>query len=267
VTRWLNLLFVLLMLGLTALFAALGAWQVERLGEKERLIVSVAEGLASAPEPVETLQAAANYQPVSVSGTYHSSGQVLVFTSLGDAKGRFSGPGYWVMSPLVLDSGGTIFVNRGFIPQGQRTEFPSTSMPPGRQTLTGLARRAEAGGSFTPESDFSNGIDWIRDPQRLAQFGTDLPQPILPWFIDLPAGASGELPQGGETVVEFPNNHLGYAITWFGFAVLTPILLAFWIARQRKGGGHPPKASVGDPLPPAGEGDHAKRGGEGSTLR
>ena len=46
-----------------------------------------------------------------------------------------------------------------------------------------------------------------------------------------------ELPQGGETVIEFPNNHLGYAITWFGFAILTPILLAFWISRQRKGRG------------------------------
>ena len=45
-------------------------------------------------------------------------------------------------------------------------------------------------------------------------------------------GLEGSLPQGGETVVEFPNNHLGYAITWFGFAVLTPVLLAFWIGRQ-----------------------------------
>jgi surfeit locus 1 family protein len=40
------------------------------------------------------------------------------------------------------------------------------------------------------------------------------------------------LPQGGETTVDFPNNHLGYALTWFGFAVLTPCLLAFWTWRQ-----------------------------------
>lgn len=229
--------FIVLMLTLTALFAGLGAWQVERLGEKERLIAAVDGGLNSPPVPIETVHANLDYRPVSVTGSYHTSGQVLVFTSLADAKGQYSGPGYWVMSPLALDSGGTIFVNRGFIPQDRRSEFPSTSMPEGTQNLVGLLRASERSSGFTPEPDFSNGIDWLRDPQRLGAFGRDLPQPILPGFVDLPAGAPGELPQGGETVIEFPNNHLGYAITWFGFAILTPILLAFWIVRQRKGRG------------------------------
>ena len=236
-SRSLRIAFIVLMLGLTALFAGLGAWQVERLGEKEALIRSVDAGLASEAVPVETLHANVDYRPVTLAGSYHSSGQVLVFTSLSDARGQYSGPGYWVMSPLVLDSGGTIFVNRGFVPQARRGEFLSTVMPAGHQDLTGILRSAEMPGAFTPEPDFSNGIDWLRNPQRLGAFGTDLPQPILPWFADLPAGAPGDLPQGGETVVEFPNNHLGYAITWFGFAILSPILLGFWIARQRKGRG------------------------------
>lgn len=228
--------FIVLMLGLTALFGWLGTWQLQRLGEKEALIRSVGAGLNSAPVPVETVDTDADYRPVTASGTYHSSGQVLVFTSLGDAKGQYSGPGYWVMTPLALDSGGTIFVNRGFIPQSRRGDFPATNVPRGHQDLTGLLRRPEAASDFTPEPDYSSGIDWIRDPQRLGEFGADLPKPILPWFIDLPAGPAGALPQGGETVVEFPNNHLGYAITWYGFAVLTPILLVFWLLRQRKRG-------------------------------
>lgn len=229
--------FAVLMLGLTALFGWLGTWQLQRLGEKEALIQSVAAGLESDPVPVETLQANVDYRPVTASGTYRSSGQVLVFTSLGEPRGQFSGPGYWVMTPLALDSGGTIFINRGFIPQDRRADFPTTNVPPGRQELTGLLRRTETAGDFTPEPDFSNGIDWIRDPQRLGAFGTDLPRPILPWFIDLPAGAPGALPQGGETVVEFPNNHLGYAVTWYGFAILTPILLVFWLVQQRRPAG------------------------------
>jgi surfeit locus 1 family protein len=55
---------------------------------------------------------------------------------------------------------------------------------------------------------------------------------VAPLYVDLPAGPAGALPQGGETVVDFPNNHLGYAITWFGFAILTPLLLAGWIYKQ-----------------------------------
>ena len=61
----------------------------------------------------------------------------------------------------------------------------------------------------------------------------DLPQPVAPVYVDLPAGPAGSLPQGGETVVEFPNNHLGYAITWYGFALIVPILLFFWVRRQQ----------------------------------
>ena len=37
----------------------------------------------------------------------------------------------------------------------------------------------------------------------------------------------------GETVVEFPNNHLGYAYTWYGFAVVAVVMLGFWLWRQR----------------------------------
>ncbi|MDB5612620.1 MAG: hypothetical protein JWQ22_273, partial [Devosia sp.] len=46
-------------------------------------------------------------------------------------------------------------------------------------------------------------------------------------------GAPGELPQGGETVVEFPNNHLGYAYTWYGFAIVAVVMLVYWIWRER----------------------------------
>ena len=226
--------FIALMLALTALFAALGAWQVERLSEKERLIATVDQGLNSPPVP---LAEATDYRPVTLSGTYIPGSTVLVFTSLADTQGQYSGPGYWVMTALALDGGGSVYVNRGFVPQAQGAEFAAAAPPAGPQALTGIARRAEGGGSFTPAADLANRIDWIRDPQRLAAFAEDLPQPLSRYFVDLPAGAPGELPQGGETVIEFPNSHLGYAITWFGFAIITPILLGFWIARQRKGKG------------------------------
>ena len=49
-----------------------------------------------------------------------------------------------------------------------------------------------------------------------------LSDPVLGLTIDAPAGSAGALPQGGETTVEFPNNHFGYALTWFGFAITTP---------------------------------------------
>ena len=52
--------------------------------------------------------------------------------------------------------------------------------------------------------------------------------------FDLPAGAPGELPQGGETQVTFSNRHLEYAGTWFIFAIITPVMLGFWLWRQTR---------------------------------
>ena len=99
------------------------------------------------------------------------------------------------------------------------------------QTLTGLALKPEAAGAFTPGPDTANRIEWVRDPVRLAAMA-GIGDPVFGLTVDAPAGEAGALPQGGETVIEFPNNHLGYALTWFGFALITPALLAFWVFRQ-----------------------------------
>lgn len=232
--------FIAFMLLLMALFIALGTWQVERLGEKERLIANVTARFNEPPKPFpaytdwKMLEGDAfDYRPVSLTGTYKPEATILVFTSLGEAKGQFSGPGYWVMTPFTLATGGTVFVNRGFVPESSGPAFATGgSVEPGLISIAGVARNAEAVGSFTPAPDLTRHIEWVRNPERLAAMAGDLPQPVAPVYIDLPAGPRGSLPQGGETVIEFPNNHLGYILTWYGFALLVPFLLFFWIRRQ-----------------------------------
>jgi len=239
---WSRFGFALLMALLTALFIGLGIWQVERLGEKEALIARVAAQASAAPVDLPPASAWAgldpttlSYAPVRIAGHFVPEQTVTVFTSLSDAKGAYGGPGYWVLTAFSLDSGGTIFVNRGFVPQEKRADFASgQGVGAEPVTLTGVARLSEPAGSFTPAANAADRIDYVRDPQRLAALLAPGPAPIAPVTLDLPAGPAGTLPQGGETVVEFTNNHLGYAITWFGFALITPILLVFWLRRQRR---------------------------------
>ncbi|MBI4922847.1 MAG: SURF1 family protein [Devosia nanyangense] len=232
--------FVVLMLGLTGLWIGLGVWQLDRLTEKEALVAEVAARLERPPfelPPAEQWGGldleTYGFHPLTATGRYLSDKTVLVFTSLTEPRGKFSGPGYWVMTPLET-GGGIVFVNRGFIPQSSAAAFGSgQSGPQGVQTVTGVALAPEATGPFTPGPDNANHIEWVRDPVRLAAMA-DVPGPVLGLTIDAPAGELGALPQGGETVVEFPNNHFGYALTWFGFALLTPALLGFWVWRQLK---------------------------------
>jgi surfeit locus 1 family protein len=231
--------FIAIMLALTALFAGLGVWQINRLAWKETLIAQVTARLSQPPYDLPAVGEWPDldldtfaYHPVTATGTYLPDKTVLVFASLPDAKGKYAGPGDWVMTPFAVDGGGTVFINRGFVPQAQAKAFSGAeTVPKDHMSITGIAVAPEQAGAFTPGPDTANRTEWVRDPARLANL-SGLSGPILGFTIDVPAGQDGALPQGGETTVEFPNNHLGYAFTWFGFALLTPCLLAFWIWRQ-----------------------------------
>lgn len=236
--------FVVVMLALAAVCFWLGTWQLQRLGEKEALIAAVDARLHNDPVPVPSadqwpdldLEALA-YQPVSLTGTFRYNQTVTVFTSLANARGPASGPGYWVVTPFALADGGTVFVNRGFVPQDfQEAAVTDAQGDDGQMTIAGLLRPAEAAGMMTPGPNMSDRIEWVRDPQRLAAMVDPAMAPFAPFYIDMPAGPAGELPQGGETIIEFPNNHLGYAYTWFGFAIVAVVMLGFWLARERAAG-------------------------------
>lgn len=239
--RWSTFAFAALMLALTGVFLVLGAWQWQRLGEKQALIATIESRMTRDPGALPAADTWGDldsefydYRPLTVTGRFLPAETILVFTALGGARGAFAGPGYWVMTPLALDTGGTLFVNRGFVPQASGPAFGGGgTLPPGEVTLTGIARAPEQAGPFTPGTDTQRRIDWVRDPARLATLADPALAPVAPLYLDLPAGDPGALPQGGETVLEFPNNHLGYALTWFGFALLTPVLLAVWLLRRR----------------------------------
>jgi surfeit locus 1 family protein len=69
--------------------------------------------------------------------------------------------------------------------------------------------------------DDAAGNAWLsRDPALYAEAYGLPAAAVAPYIIDadFDPDLSGGLPQGGETVVDFPNNHLGYALTWFGLA-------------------------------------------------
>ncbi|MBS3849365.1 SURF1 family protein [Devosia sp. J2-20] len=233
--------FVVLMLALAVVCTWLGTWQLQRLAEKEALIVAVDERLDAAPIAAPNAAqwpgldlAELNFRPVSLTGAFRYNQTVTVFTSLANARGAASGPGYWVVTPFVLAEGGTVFVNRGFVPEALQEAAVSDSESDITQvTITGLLRPGETAGFMTPAPDTSNRVEWVRDPVRLAEMVDPALAPFAPYYVDLPAGAPNELPQGGETVIEFPNNHLGYAYTWFGFAIVAVVMLGFWLARQR----------------------------------
>lgn len=234
--------FVVFMLTLMVMFITLGNWQVSRLAEKEALIATVEERFDQPPSefPAAEMWAgisaeALNYRPFTLTGTYDHGNTVLIFTNLTDPAGPYGGVGYWVMAPFTLEDGGVVWVNRGFVPENLAATYADGGAgPEGTLTIEGVARHPEEANPFTPAADLDAGREWVRDPARLAAFLDDPSIPVAPVTFDRVAGPEGELPQGGETQIAFPNRHLEYAGTWYLFAAITPIMLGFWLWRQRR---------------------------------
>ncbi|MFV0383742.1 SURF1 family protein [Paracoccus sp. (in: a-proteobacteria)] len=220
------LIVTLLALAMVAGLVSLGIWQVQRLHWKTGLIARVGAQLAAAPVPAPAPPDWAvlttgrdEYRRVTVSGTFDPAADTLVraVTDLGG--------GYWVMTPLRVDAGWTVWVNRGFVPQDRSA--PTDRGQPRQAQISGLLRMSQPDGAFLRANDPALGRWYSRDTQAMADArGVG---PVAPYFIDAGAGDPGVLPVGGLTVIRFRNPHLGYALTWFamaaGLAVACTVLL------------------------------------------
>ena len=234
-----------------ALLVSLGVWQLQRLAWKRAIIATIETRTVAPPVglPPEadwaTLDPAAiAYRHVTVTGTFEHDKEALVFRPLDTPRsGPFSGIGNLVLTPLRLPSGAVVIVNRGFVPQ-ERTDPASRAAGQiaGPVTLTGLMREPESRNGFTPADDPAHRLWYTRDPASIAAaLGLER---VAPFTIDEDRTAvPGGLPQAGETVLDIPNNHLSYALTWFGLAVG----LARRLCRLLYGAGRILRADAGPP--------------------
>ncbi|WP_432280307.1 SURF1 family protein [Stakelama saccharophila] len=213
-------------------FVALGVWQVHRRAWKLDLIARVEHRIHAAPRAApgparwpQVSEKSAEYAHVRIAGRYLDVPNTLVQASTD------LGVGHWVLSPLESDRGFVVLVNRGFVPAG--TAAPPS--PGGKVRVTGLLRISQPGGGFLRDNDPAAGRWYSRDVRAIATArGLDR---VAPYFIDAdarPGGGGDRLPVGGLTVVSFPNNHLGYALTWFALAAMTAGALVFLVVDERR---------------------------------
>ena len=223
-----------------ALLVSLGTWQMRRLAWKEDLIAKIEARVQAAPVALPdentwaTLQADDyEYRHVSLTGTFDHSKEIFVFRASGPNEG-LSQPGYVVMTPLKLASGASVLIARGFVteafkdpakrPQGQLN---------GSVTLTGVMRAPEPRNNFTPADTPEKGLWYTRDPAAMAA-ALALPRPA-PFSVDADATpVPGGWPKAGVTVVSIRNDHLSYALTWYGLALTLVIFVGFMVWRSRK---------------------------------
>ncbi len=219
---------VLLVTGIgLAILLKLGVWQVQRLAWKEALIAKMEASLSA--EPVSLARAtAAGSDPdqavVRVSGSFTGKSLRRITTLNG-------GPGWEIVQSFTTAESAALLVARGVAAENQ-----STIADPGPVEIIGVLRRHPSRrGFFDPDNDAGGNrwYWWDLPAMALASGGaaarhSDLVLRLLP-------GSPGS----GGLFVEQPraslrNNHLGYAITWFGLAAVLLVMTGVFLRQRNK---------------------------------
>jgi cytochrome oxidase assembly protein ShyY1 len=212
----------------TAVCVRAAIWQMDRLHDRRAFNEQVREGLGAEPVEVTTLlgregaEAAPTYRAVRARGTYDPTDEVLVY-----GRSLNERPGYGVLTPLLLEDGGAVLIERGWVPSTERTAPVAVAAPPaGPVQVEGFTVPIDQGG--TVSGDIVRGID----PGALeAKMG----RPLLSTAIRL---QDQEPPQPADLPAPLPppeldeGPHLNYVFQWSIFATIALIGTAILIRRE-----------------------------------
>ena len=223
----------LTLLGL-AVLVGLGTWQLDRLAWKRDLIALREARLAAAPAPLPASAedwASWDFRPVVAHGEFRHDLEQLFGVAAIDGQ-----VGHHLLTPLVRQGGAAVLVDRGWVPADRaHPAARRAGQRAGPVEVAGIARYRgdDRPGSFTPDNQPEKGLWYWYDLPALEH---DLGLDLLPVVIQADASPNpGGLPIGGRTRTELPNNHLQYAITWYGLAAgLFVIWISFGLARGRQ---------------------------------
>lgn len=217
------------------LTARLGVWQLDRATQKEHLQATidarrdlpVLSAATLAREPAAATEQ--HHRNARLTGTWLA--QATVFLDNRQMNGR---PGFFVVTPLRLDDGTAVLVQRGWLPRDarDRTHLPTLQTPSGAVTVEGRV---------------------APPPSRLHEFETQASGPIRQNLdLDSFARETGlllrpvSLQQAGDKAADglqrdWPrplaevHKHYGYAFQWFALATLiTGLYVWFQLLRPRR---------------------------------
>ena len=211
----------------------LGTWQLERKAWKETLIATLDRRLndapAALPPPSEwTAMRPENseFSRVRLRVEFPKAGDALVYTSGSAIRDDVKGAGYFVFSPARLPNGQQVVINRGFVPD---RAYPAVA---GAVDIVGALRWPEVGSAFVSDHDAAGDVWMVRDPAAMAQrkdWGA-----VAPFYVEQEAPVPpGGLPHPAPLKVHLRNDHLQYAVTWYGLAAVLVVMFAIWAVRRR----------------------------------
>ncbi|MEU5718229.1 SURF1 family protein [Streptomyces sp. NPDC020403] len=230
----------LLVLVLIPTMVELGFWQLHRHEHRVAQNALITRNLEAAPAPVTRLTSPGHTVPrsdywrtVTATGTFDTAHEVVVRRR----TSRDERIGVLVLTPLNLKGGGTVLVNRGWVPAAATQEaFPEVPPPPrGEVTVTGRLKADETTGASGIKD-----LAGLPDRQVMlinsAQQAQLLGRPVLGGYIELTAPEPAD---GSPETIAAPDDgsigpHMAYAVQWWLFAAGVPVGWVILVRREKR---------------------------------
>lgn len=209
----------------------LGFWQLDRLEQKEAVIARIDAKLSQPPVEIPLMPDGETDEFLSVwAAGQWQLGEVHVLTSV---KG--GGPGFRIIAPFRLSDGRRILVDRGFVPEAAKTDRRPVG---GAEILGHLVWPDEVDG-YTPPPDQEDNIWFARDVSAMARALDTIPVMVV-------LSSSGQLgaPRAIPVTITLANNHLSYAMQWFGLAFVWAMMTMFYLIKSRVKTSSDPKTTA-----------------------
>jgi surfeit locus 1 family protein len=231
--RWIGFLVVGLILAV--LFTSLGFWQLRRLEHRRANNALLTSRLSEQPRPLLDLvtnyrtdvsqfaDSSIAYRPTTVTGRYDTANEVLLRTT-DNYEGQ---PGFYILTPLVLEDTQAVLVMRGWVPFELNTPPVKEAAPPdGEVTVTGMVYL-----ETKRPTGFLSGLTPRDPPGELsttaytdtARLEEQMPYDLLPVYVRLEEQTppqTNQLPLKPEPLELSEGSHLGYAVQWFAFTLI-----------------------------------------------
>lgn len=212
-----------------AILIALGTWQIQRMFWKAALIAERQDGFNAAavalPGQDQDVPGIL-WRRVTVTGEFLNEQEIYLA-----ARSLRSNVGWHILTPFLRDTGQTVMVNRGWVPQDRRDPAArAEGQIQGTVTIEGIATPGARKGPFTPDNDIENNV-WLW--ADLAAISKTLETRVQPLVLDaLDEANPGGFPIGGQTRINLPNDHLQYALTWYALAVALAVIYVIYHRRR-----------------------------------
>lgn len=230
-----------LIIALAVTFVLLGFWQLDRLQQRRESNAVNQARYDADPVPLTDMLAAAGddtasleYRRVTVTGEFDPSQEVLLRSQVRDTRAGFD-----VVTPLRVNGGPTVLVDRGWVPlEFDRVPVVAASPPAGEATVEGIVRLSQSR-SGSGHDDFADGPAVTISRVDIDGLAAQIDGELAPVYVQV-------LGDVGPTVLPVPADppdfrdegpHRDYAIQWFAFTLIAVVghglLIRRAIAKRR----------------------------------